>query len=62
MPLDMELAIAPVETSDDDQLEWCFDDVELTQQLRAVKSGRGKPIAMVVGGTLVLFGAMFFGS
>jgi len=59
VPLDMLLA--PNVTADepsDDHLDWCFDDPELTQQLRAAKSGRRIPIALIVGSTLAVVTAL----
>ena len=33
--------------ANDSELDWCFDDAELTRQLRAVKRGRGLALTML---------------
>ena len=59
VPLDLLVAQASVsEATGDDELDWSFDDAELTRQLRAVKSGRGVSIALLVGSALALATAM----
>ncbi len=55
MPLDTGEPADP-EARDDAELDWCFDDPELTRQLRAVKEGRGW-LLMTAVSTLVALGA-----
>lgn len=63
MPLDVEQAVnwsltLAIEQDDRDELEWCFDDQELTRSLRAIKSGRLAPIALLVAAMAALATAL----
>lgn len=58
VPLDLESQTPPDEPGDTDELDWCFDDPELTRSLRAVKSGRGATIAFLVAATATLVTAL----
>ncbi len=50
MPLDEDAS--PAEETGDSELDWCFEDAELTRQLRAVKGGQGWML-MTIASTIV---------
>ena len=58
MPLEDQGADEVVRDDHDCELDWCFDDPELTQQLKAVKRGRGVVVTIVVACTLMLGAAV----
>ncbi len=63
MPLDFQEAITwsstlSVEPIADNELDWCFEDQELTRALRAIKSGRGATIALLVAAAAALATAL----
>jgi hypothetical protein len=62
MPLDFEETVTSSakqgEASNDDELDWCFEDPELTRSLRAIKSGRRATIASLVAAAAVLVTAL----
>jgi len=45
---------------DDEKLDWCYDDPVLTAQLKAVKTGRGWIVTMIVGGLALLSATIVF--
>lgn len=47
MPFDDDGA-PRTEEGEDSELDWCFEDAELTRQLRAVKSGQGWMLMTIV--------------
>lgn len=67
-PLDFEEAVSWSGTLSDseandsdesDDLDWCLDDpVGMTQSLKAIKSGRGRPIALLLAAAAALVTAL----
>lgn len=47
-----------VEPSDNDELDWCFDDPELRRSLSAIKSGRLATVALLVAAMAALATAL----
>jgi hypothetical protein len=58
MPLDDEGDDETVRDDHDCELDWCFDDPELTQQLKAVKGGRGVIVTIAIACTLMIGAAV----
>ena len=57
-PLDEESS-EPGPDADDSELDWCFDDAELTRQLREVKRGRGLTITMLCASLAAVAAGIF---
>lgn len=65
-PLDFQEAISWSEAlannarDEEDDLDWYLDleDPDMTQSLKAIKSGRGRPIALLLAATAALVAAL----
>lgn len=67
-PLDFEEAVtwteamaANARSEEADLDEWELYDPDLTVSLKAIKSGRGRPIALLLAGTAALVAALLLG-